>query len=656
MLRPLLAAAVLIPLALAAAQTPPRIHTDREAGRQLLKLPKEDDAFGFVVFGDRTGGPVEGIAVLAQAVEDTNLLDPDLVFTVGDLINGYNQPKEWMAQAAEFKATMQRLSMPWFPVAGNHDVYWRGPGRPEGEHEQNYEAEFGPLWYAVQHKQCWFLALYTDEGNPETGEKNFSKPECQRMSPRQFAWLERTLQKAKDARHVFVFLHHPRWLPQYGDDWARVHALLAKAGNVSAVFAGHIHRMRFDGNIDGIEYYALATVGGHLSMEVPQAGYLHQFHVVTVRPEGFKVATLPVGAVMDPQAITGELSDDIARLNSSLRPRLTSCVAAGAGEPVRRDGAVDAVVSLSYDNPTSRAIELEIVPVADPSWQFGPDHQHLVVPPRAAGTTTFSLRRSAGEDRPFVLPRLQTGCDYLAAHGRIGMPRREHVLDLPPPADLGDLPAAAEGVLALDGAGACLAVGDDRLEVPDGPLTVELWLCGERFNGRRAVLAKTEHSEFSLFCSDGRPDFSVHLDGKYVSPQGEKGQMQPGTWHHLAGVYDGAELRCYLDGRLVGSKAGAGRRTTNGLPLFVGADPDGRGRPTSFFHGRVDEVRISTVARYTGESFEPPTRHEPDADTVLLLHLDADFGPWTPDASGQNAHPRRRGSAHCTVESRPNLR
>ena len=83
---------VLLALASAVLAQSPRILTNRPTGKQLLKLPKEDDAFGFVVFGDRTGGPYEGIKVLDQAVKDTNLLDPDMVLTVGER---YSASTKW---------------------------------------------------------------------------------------------------------------------------------------------------------------------------------------------------------------------------------------------------------------------------------------------------------------------------------------------------------------------------------------------------------------------------------------------------------------------------------------------------------------------------------------------------------------------------------
>ena len=70
------------------------------------------------------------------------------------------------------------------------------------------------------------------------------------------------------------------------------------------------------------------------------------------------------------------------------------------------------------------------------------------------------------------------------------------------------------------------------------------------------------------------------------------------TWHHLALVRQGTEVRLYLDGRL--DAAQATERVMDLVlptPLYLGASP-GRGR---FFSGRIDEIALHNHALSPGE-------------------------------------------------------
>jgi len=161
---------------------------------------------------------------------------------------------------------------------------------------------------------------------------------------------------------------------------------------------------------------------------------------------------------------------------------------------------------------------------------------------------------------------------------------------------------------------------------------VEGWLNADTYAGRRGFLSKAESSDFGLFVSDARPLFAVWLGDAYATASVQEPVLEPGRWHHVAGVFDGEAVHLFVDGRRLATTRGEGKRRRNRWPFFVGADPDRSGLPVSGIEGRIDEVRISRGARYRAGGFAP------DEDTLLLLHLDGGLGPIAPDASGAGRH------------------
>ncbi|MDR2115291.1 MAG: metallophosphoesterase [Planctomycetaceae bacterium] len=299
------------------AQSNQPVETPRNSA-VTLTVPEANSSFTFLIFADRTTGKPEDIAILKDAVVDANRLAPDFVMNIGDMVQGYNNTEQWIEQMKEYKTVMNKLNCPWFPAPGNHDVY---AGRfakdlPKKQHEKEYEENFGPLWYAFEYKNYWFIVLYTDEGNPETDEKSFRKPECQVMSDAQFSWLKSILNKAKTAEGIFIFQHHPRWLGgNYGNDWDKVHAVLVETGNVKSVFAGHIHRMTYNEK-DKIKYITLATTGGSLDRIDPTAGLIHEIHHVSLKknrePE---ITILPVKTTLDITTMPSGRNDNVPKIS-----------------------------------------------------------------------------------------------------------------------------------------------------------------------------------------------------------------------------------------------------------------------------------------------------------------------------------------------------
>jgi hypothetical protein len=100
-------------------------------------------------------------------------------------------------------------------------------------------------------------------------------------------------------------------------------------------------------------------------------------------------------------------------------------------------------------------------------------------------------------------------------------------------------------------------------------------------------------------------------------------QAGRGLWTHVACTLDAmGTLRIWISGELAGEARSA---------VFVAPPPTtilsvgGSWLGRASIDGRVDELRISRVARYTG-TFVPGRRLPPDAETIALWHLDEGTG------------------------------
>ena len=103
---------------------------------------------------------------------------------------------------------------------------------------------------------------------------------------------------------------------------------------------------------------------------------------------------------------------------------------------------------------------------------------------------------------------------------------------------------------------------------------------------------------------------------------------------HVAGVYDGRNVRIFINGKLQPDAAETENpHKASPFDFIVGADPNGQNKPHQFFRGTIDEVRISKVARYQ-EDFTPSNDDfVPDAATLILYHFDEGEGELAKDAS-----------------------
>lgn len=119
---------------------------------------------------------------------------------------------------------------------------------------------------------------------------------------------------------------------------------------------------------------------------------------------------------------------------------------------------------------------------------------------------------------------------------------------------------------------------------------------------------------------------------------------------YVAGVWDGEELRLFLDGKLVARRQYLpGKIADAPIGDFVlgGAQTASGQYRYFYFKGMLDEIRLSKIARYSVD-YEPIARLETDEHTLALYHCDEGTGDKLIDSSGNGHDGSLRGATWAT--------
>ena len=81
--------------------------------------------------------------------------------------------------------------------------------------------------------------------------------------------------------------------------------------------------------------------------------------------------------------------------------------------------------------------------------------------------------------------------------------------------------------------------------------------------------------------------------GSYWGHLPSQAEVTDGQWHHIVGVYDGAHLMMYVDGKLDVKAQASGRIRANDWPVFIGESSEQVNRE---WNGLIDDVRIYSYA------------------------------------------------------------
>jgi hypothetical protein len=263
-----------------------------------LDLNNDPGNFQFAIVTDRTGSHRPG--VFMEGVKRLNLLQPEFVMSVGDLIEGYTEDEnQLLREWEEFDGFIDQLEMPFFYVPGNHDI-------TNKVMQDFWKKRFGPTHYYFKYKDVLFLCLDSEDNYRGSGRGT--------IDDNQYEWIKKVLAENNDVKWTLLFMHQPLWVQNAETlRWPDVEKLLADRQHT--VFAGHRHHyVRYEYNNGN--YFMLATTGGGSSLRGPEFGEFDHVVWVTMTDDGPIIANVQLEGVFDQDVVDEEKWDYITSISN----------------------------------------------------------------------------------------------------------------------------------------------------------------------------------------------------------------------------------------------------------------------------------------------------------------------------------------------------
>ncbi|MCK5208019.1 MAG: metallophosphoesterase, partial [Cyclobacteriaceae bacterium] len=204
-----------------------------------LEFYNDPSNFQFALVSDNTGSSRQGIFDLA--VKKLNMMMPEFVLSVGDLIQGYTEDTSSIkVQWDDFNQKVDKLNMPFFYLPGNHDI-------TNLVMQKEWEKRYGRRYYQFTYKGVLFIILDSNDDDDHN------------LTEAQTSFALNALKENPDARWTFVLMHHPIWKYDTGGRFEKIEEALSNRKHT--VIAGHEHHYQYIERNES-NYYVLATTGG----------------------------------------------------------------------------------------------------------------------------------------------------------------------------------------------------------------------------------------------------------------------------------------------------------------------------------------------------------------------------------------------------------